>query len=128
MRASPGSTTRTAHAVGIAASTAAGGLANFGTGTKPLHVGLAARDAVTAVGLARAGMTSNLRELDAANGFLARYGDPGAAVGADLRERLEHWSAHWVADTVPKRFPSCFGTHRAVTAAVDLHAQGISLA
>lgn len=117
---------RTAHAVGIAASTASGSLANFGTGTKPLHVGLAARDAVTAVGLAAAGLTANPHELDAPNGFLARYGDPAAADGVDLRERLEHWSAHWVADTVPKRFPSCFGTHRAVTAAVDLHAGGVS--
>jgi 2-methylcitrate dehydratase PrpD len=44
----------------------------------------------------------------------------------DLRERLEHWSAHWVADTVPKRFPSCFGTHRAVAAAVDLHHAGVT--
>lgn len=116
---------RTAHAVGIAASTASGSLANFGTGTKPLHVGLAARDAVTAVGLAAAGMTANPGELDAPQGFLARYGDP-AAVDVDLRDRLEHWSTHWVADTVPKRFPSCFGTHRAVTAAVDLHEAGVS--
>jgi 2-methylcitrate dehydratase PrpD len=117
---------RTAHALGIAASTASGSLANFGTGTKPLHVGLAARDAVTAVGLAAAGMTANTHELDAPNGFLARYGDPAAAADVDLRDRLEHWSAHWVADTVPKRFPSCFGTHRAVTAAVDLHRAGVS--
>lgn len=116
--------TRTAHALGIAASTASGSLANFGSGTKPLHVGLAARDAVTAVGLAAAGMTANPRELDAPNGFLARYGDPGAAA-PDLLERLAHWQDHWVADTVPKRFPSCFGTHRAVTAAVDLHADGV---
>lgn len=117
---------RTGHAVGIAASTASGSLANFGTGTKPLHVGLAARDAVTAVGLAAAGLTANPHELDAPNGFLARYGDPGAATTVDLQERLDHWSTHWVADTVPKRFPSCFGTHRAVTAAVDLHSQGIT--
>ena len=113
------------HAVGIAASTASGSLANFGTDTKPLHVGLAARDAVTAVGLAAAGMTSNPRELDAPNGFLARYGDP-AARDAQVRDRLEHWIAHWVADNVTKRFPSCFGTHRAVTAAVDLHDAGIT--
>jgi 2-methylcitrate dehydratase PrpD len=115
----------TTHAVGIAASTASGSLANFGTGTKPLHVGLAARDAVTAVGLAAAGMTSNPRELDAPHGFLARYGD-ATARDARVSDRLEHWSAHWVGDNVPKRFPSCFGTHRAVTAAVDLHDAGIT--
>ena len=43
---------RTQMALGIAASTASGIVANFGTMTKPLHAGLAARDAVTAVELA----------------------------------------------------------------------------
>jgi 2-methylcitrate dehydratase PrpD len=45
----------TARAIGIAASMAAGIRANFGTMTKPLHVGRAAENGVTAALLAREG-------------------------------------------------------------------------
>lgn len=107
-----------AHAVGLAASTAAGSLANFGTMTKPLHVGRAAQDAVAAVQLAAAGFTSDPTELDAPRGFLRRYGNP---TGADLHTRLEHWAEEWPQDCAVKRYSSCFGTHRAVLAAVRLH-------
>lgn len=109
------------YAIGIAASTAAGSLANFGTMTKPLHAGRAAGDAVTAVGLARAGITADPGELDDPCGFLARYGVPQPRMS--FTERIEHWSTAWVGDCAVKRFASCFGTHRAVAAAVRLHAE-----
>lgn len=116
---------QSAQSVGLVASTASGSLANFGYGAKPLHAGLAARDAVTAVGLVAAGLTANPDELDDPRGFLARYGAPQ---GADITSRLQHWSEHWPDDNAIKRYPSCFGTHRAIHAATLLHREGLSSA
>lgn len=107
-------------ALGIAASTAAGSLANFGTMTKPLHAGRAASDAVQAVGLAGAGFTADQDELEDPRGFLARYGAPADAAGVDPGERIAYWLDHWVEDCAVKQFAACFGTHRALAAAVRL--------
>jgi 2-methylcitrate dehydratase PrpD len=59
--------------LGIATSMASGVVANFGTMTKPLHVGHAARNGVTAAKLARAGFTSNGDALEAGAGFLDMF-------------------------------------------------------
>lgn len=106
------------HALGIVASSAAGSLANFGSMTKPLHAGEAARDAVIAVALARSGFTSHEHQLEARRGFFAMYGAP-ADLSA-LSARLEHWESDWVHDWVVKRHPSCFATHRGIDAALRL--------
>ncbi len=66
--------TQTARALGIAASMAAGIRANFGTMTKPLHVGRAAESGVTAALLAREGFTANEEAIDGAWGYLAVAG------------------------------------------------------
>ena len=50
---------QTATALAIAASFSSGLKANFGTMTKPLHVGHCARNGVMAAMLARAGMTAS---------------------------------------------------------------------
>ena len=55
--------------LGIAASMSSGVVANFGTMTKPLHVGLAARNGVLAATLAQAGFTANARALEAERGL-----------------------------------------------------------
>ncbi|MCA1983249.1 MmgE/PrpD family protein [Nocardioides nematodiphilus] len=107
-------------ALGIAASTAAGSLANFGTMTKPFHAGRAASDAVQAVGLAQAGFTANPGELDDPRGFLARHGAPTGVVGVDLGERIAHWLDAWGEDCAVKQFAACFGTHRALAATARL--------
>jgi 2-methylcitrate dehydratase PrpD len=59
---------------GIAASFAAGIRANFGTMTKPLHVGRAAENGVTAALLAERGFTADPDALDGAWGFFAVHG------------------------------------------------------
>jgi 2-methylcitrate dehydratase PrpD len=59
----------TANAVSIAASLAAGIRANFGTMTKPLHVGRAAQNGVTAAELAARGFTGSRDGLDGPWGF-----------------------------------------------------------
>jgi 2-methylcitrate dehydratase PrpD len=65
---------------GIAASFAAGIRCNFGTMTKPLHVGRAAENGVTAVLLAERGFTADPDALDGPWGF---YAVQGGGVSAD---------------------------------------------
>jgi 2-methylcitrate dehydratase PrpD len=113
----------TRHALGIVASLAAGSQANFGTMTKPLHAGAAARDAVTAIELAERGFTANVAALDdPQRGFVAMYGGDTRADPAQLAEALHHWANAWPSDVTIKLFPSCFGTHRAIDAALRLRA------
>ncbi|MBO0905895.1 MmgE/PrpD family protein [Jiella sonneratiae] len=69
----------TARAIGIAASMASGIRAGFGTMTKPLHVGRAAENGVTAALLAREGFTGNDEALDGPWGYLAVAGRGGDA-------------------------------------------------
>jgi 2-methylcitrate dehydratase PrpD len=59
---------------GIAASCAAGIRCNFGTMTKPLHVGRAAENGVTAALLAERGFTADPHALDGPWGFYAVHG------------------------------------------------------
>ncbi|WP_439532750.1 MmgE/PrpD family protein [Polymorphobacter sp.] len=67
----------TARAIGIAASCAAGIRANFGTMTKPFHVGRAAENGVTAALLAREGFSANTEALDGKWGYLTIAGPGG---------------------------------------------------
>ncbi len=76
----------TARAIGVAASMAAGIRAGFGTMTKPLHVGRAAENGVTAALLARKGFTANEEALDGRWGYLAVAGRGGEP--ALVRERF----------------------------------------
>lgn len=114
---------QTRHALGIAASHAAGSLANFGTMTKPMHAGTAARDAVMAVGLAARGFTSNPDQLESRGGFFDLFGEHEPDRVATLRERLDHWSTGWVDDYAIKAYPSCFATQRAIDAGISLRAE-----
>ena len=61
---------QTAHALAIAASSASGIRVNFGTMTKPLHVGRAAQNGVVAAELAARGFTGGKDALDPPWGFL----------------------------------------------------------
>jgi len=115
------------HALGIVSSLAAGSRPNFGSMTKPLHAGAAARDAVMAMELALAGFTANPEELEAPNGFLERYGDPDEApaggAAQTLEERLEYWLEAWAGNWGLKRYPSCYATHRGIDAVLRLREQ-----
>jgi 2-methylcitrate dehydratase PrpD len=59
--------------LGIAASMASGFIWNYGTMTKPLHAGLAARNGVLAATLAGNGFTANPSILEGARGFHESY-------------------------------------------------------
>lgn len=66
--------TETVMAMCIAASMVSGVLANFGAMAKPLHSGLAARSAITAVALAEAGFTGSSKALVGKHGLFEVYG------------------------------------------------------
>ena len=69
--------TQYANALGIATSLAAGIRVNFGTMTKPLHVGRAAENGVTAAILAQSGFTANEEAFDGPWGYISVAGQTG---------------------------------------------------
>jgi 2-methylcitrate dehydratase PrpD len=112
----------TRQVFGIAASMSSGLRRNFGTMTKPLHSGLAARSALTALRLAQAGFTAAPDILEAPTGFFSTYGveesDPEAAV-RDLGRPFV------ISDPglALKKFPCCYATHRAMDGLLTLRAK-----
>jgi 2-methylcitrate dehydratase PrpD len=111
------------HALGIAASLASGSRQNFGTMTKPLHAGHAARDAVLAAQLAARGFTADEHQLEGPMGYFQLYGvDPDpTAVG----EMLRHPDALLTGGLNVKKYPCCYFTHRMADAAVAIHRRGL---
>jgi 2-methylcitrate dehydratase PrpD len=76
---------RTAHAIGIAASCAAGLRVNFGSMTKPLHAGRAAENGIVAAMLAAGGFTAGEDGLDGRWGYFQVFGggaEPNRLIGA----------------------------------------------
>ena len=109
----------TTHCLAIAASEASGLKENFGTMTKPLHVGLAARNGVLAALLAQQGFTASARALDGPQGFLiamASEKPDWQTVSKDLGKR---WEILETGITV-KLYPSCAATHPTLDTALDL--------
>src|SRR5262249_9158070 len=60
--------------MGITASLASGVTANFGTMTKPLHAGRAARDGILAAQLGARGFTASATALAGRDGFFEDFG------------------------------------------------------
>ena len=112
------------HAMGLAASKAAGMKGNFGTMTKPLHVGDAARNGQEAATLAAGGYTGNQRilELDF-GGFCDLFrGD----TEPDLAEPIAKLGSNWgLLDPLVgfKSYPCCGSTHAAIDAVQRLRDQ-----
>lgn len=110
---------RTAHALGIAASHASGLIANFGSMTKPLHIGRASQAGMHAVDLAEAGLDASADALDGRAGLLAALGGPGQA---DLGSGLPDDFALALITQRPgiKKYPVCYAVHRVVDGLLDL--------
>jgi 2-methylcitrate dehydratase PrpD len=108
----------TAQAIGIAASMAAGIRANFGSMTKPLHVGRAAENGVTAALLARGGFSANEEALDGKWGYLAVAGPGGAP--ALVRDRLGKPFTMESPGVSIKPYPSGVLTHPSMDAMLFL--------
>lgn len=110
------------RAVGIAASRAAGIKGNFGTMTKPLHVGFAARNGLEAAELAAGGVTADERILELEfGGFCDLFqGDEPYEFEPHLNRLGEPWGL--LSPPVGfKPYPCCGSTHSAVDAALELH-------
>lgn len=112
---------RMAMALGIAASSASGLRASFGSMTKPLHAGQAARNGVLAALLARAGMTASEQAIEHRYGYLQVFND-GLAIDVaplqSLGQPLEILTEHGLA---LKPYAACGATHPGIEAAEQLH-------
>jgi len=103
-------------ALGIASSMAGGLRANFGTMTKPLHAGLAARNGLMATMLAEAGWSANENILETERGFFEVF-QCGELLEIDNLGRPFHFSFPGVSI---KRFPTCSATHLCIEALLGL--------
>lgn len=112
---------QTLNAIGIAASEASGIKKNFGSMTKPLHAGSAARKGVWAALLAEKGLTANPQSLDGVYGFMEMfYGKPyDADAMNDLARPLE------ILDSGLgfKQYPCCGGLASVVDNMISLKQQ-----
>lgn len=110
--------TKLAHAMGIAASFAAGIRCNFGTMTKPLHVGRAAENGVTAALLAARGFTADPDALDGRWGFMMVQA--GGATAEKLAQGFgKTWSIIEPGISI-KPYPSGIVTHQSMDAMLKL--------
>jgi 2-methylcitrate dehydratase PrpD len=107
-------------ALAIAASMSAGLVANFGTMTKPFQAGRAAQSGVTAARLAAAGMTASADALEHAVGLLRALSPQGRV---DTETPLDTLGKVWrIAEKGlnVKKYPMCYGVHRALDGMLDL--------
>jgi 2-methylcitrate dehydratase PrpD len=113
---------QTATALGLAVSLASGVKANFGTMTKPLHIGHSIRNGLYAALLAQGGFTANAEAFEHQHGFLAVFNGDGTH---DMERGLSEWGRPWnVFEPGPnlKQFPCCGSTHGAINAMLKLRA------
>jgi 2-methylcitrate dehydratase PrpD len=111
---------RTTHAIGIAASLAAGLVANFGTMTKSLHAGRTAQAGVLAARLAKNGYTASPDVLEHQTGFLRAHSPSGQPDVSDTDLRLgRDWRLEKTGVNI-KRYPLCYCAHRSIDAMLDL--------
>jgi len=111
---------RATMALAIAASLSAGVVANFGTMIKPFQAGRAAASGVIAARLAQAGMTAAADALEHPVGLLHALSPKGKV---DTDTPIEDLGTAWRIGEKGlnvKKYPMCYGTHRAVDGMIDL--------
>jgi 2-methylcitrate dehydratase PrpD len=113
----------TRAALGIVTSLTGGSRQNFGTMTKALHAGVAARNGVLAAILAQKGFSADLDIIEAPLGFLSLFGHPD-----DYEAEKVVVSLGQPFDIVRpgigvKLYPCCYATHRALDAVLALKQQ-----
>ena len=111
----------TQHALGIAASFASGMRCNFGSMTKPLHAGHAARNGVVAASLAARGFTANGGALESPIGFFSLF-SRDSDIGRVAARLGRGWSLIEPGMCI-KRHPCCYGAHHAIDAMLALRAE-----
>lgn len=117
---------RTALALAIAPSLSSGLKANFGTMTKPLHIGQCGRNGLMAALLAEGGFDANLRVFEHQQGFFNVFNGPGLF---DADKALADWARPLEIEDASiglKQFPCCGSTHPAIMMMLALvHEEGI---
>jgi 2-methylcitrate dehydratase PrpD len=110
---------KTAHALGISTSLASGLSGNFGTMTKPLHSGHAARNGIMAAELGMRGFTAHPAVFERHSGYFSDFGrglDVTLKPFDDLGSRYDLVSSRLDLKAYP-----CGGlTHTSIEAALDL--------
>jgi len=104
-------------AIGIGASMAGGLKQNFGTMTKALHAGNAARNAVVAAELAQKGFTASDTILEAEQGFCRVLAGGSEVECEGIGEGLGESFAVVSPGLSLKPYPSCAATHSCIEAA-----------
>lgn len=125
-----------ANALSIATSMAAGFMSQFGTMTKPLHAGLAAKAGVMAASLARNGLTAGMDTFDGPTGMNRLMVGPDYEHLRDALTHVEHGqNLRFETESVGepllilssgfrvKRFPNCGSAHRAMDGLLELRAR-----
>jgi 2-methylcitrate dehydratase PrpD len=105
---------RTAMALSIAPSLSSGLKANFGTMTKPLHIGQCGRNGLFAALLAEGGFKANPGVFEHHQGFFNVFNGPGLF---DIDKALDGWGAPLEIEHASiglKQFPCCGSTHPAI--------------
>jgi 2-methylcitrate dehydratase PrpD len=108
----------TRNALGIASSMASGSRQNFGSMTKPLHAGLAARAGLEAATLAALGFTADETAIEAPLGFGSLYSPAGDWQPELVSDFGEPWDLLDPGLCV-KQYPCCYNTHLALDAAFN---------
>lgn len=107
-------------ALGIAGSFSSGFVKNFGTMTKPLHAGNAAKNGVIAALLAQDGFTGTEKILEGDTGFCSMFsGKKASGVAPYDRDLGEAW--HIITPGIAlKAYPCCRSTHSSIDASLYL--------
>jgi len=111
---------RTTTALAIAASSSSGIKANFGTMTKPLHVGLCARGGMFAAKLAAKGFTASPDVFEHKQGFLDVYNGAGTYEVERIFERFASPLDIVSPGIAIKQYPCCGSMHSALDAMLQL--------
>ncbi|RGP35390.1 MmgE/PrpD family protein [Pseudotabrizicola alkalilacus] len=110
-----------AHALAMCASLASGIKANFGTSTKPLHAGIAARNGLFAALMAAKGVNASPVAFEHAQGFWEVFNGAG---NYDPERSLKDWAQplDLLAPGISiKKYPCVYSVHAAIDAAIALH-------
>ncbi|MEX2451276.1 MAG: MmgE/PrpD family protein [Rhodospirillales bacterium] len=111
---------RLATALALCCSMSSGVKANFGTMTKPLHVGLVNRNGLFAALMAKEGFTASLEAFEHKQGYFEVYNGPGTY---DAEKVLADWGKPLQIlepGVAIKQYPSCAATHSAADAILQL--------
>lgn len=107
---------QTSHAIGVAATQAAGLKAMFGSMAKPLHAGLAAQAGMRSALLAEKGFIARPDALECAGGFAQAHGHDFHIDRA--LEKVE--GGFYLLSNIFKFHAACFSTHSTISAVAAL--------